>query len=472
MLSKLSVVITKIFQTRDELSFRNIRGRLWAIILIFPLSVIKGNLRFYDNSIALTGFESDRLIAVAFGFGWLILALIPKNLITKVLRLSAIISAIILPFLMFMPMGFSYSILYIVFKFFNGLNAASAFFLFCFVLNNIERLFGMALIQFYYSLYYITLRTISVLHTTYHIWISAIAMTAYLVVVFVCNTKQQEINTDSKGKGSGVPFVLGLDIVHYMIMCLINYIEWTDNTVSALAFGIGTFVAIGLVSIIQLQKGHNPLYIWILFLTFTLLGLGALLYNTPMTFLFGSFSYGLGDSIGYIIITYISASVIRQSRSLNMFKLYCLVSFIEYIVISGAFSFYFFYFAAPSKYLAFGVVLVVVSICLLCMPLIQRKLFEADWTDGLNLQDIEKFSQNLAETEAINEKDNLNLTPREKEIFTMLLDGVAPKEIAYTLKISYDTVRFHQKNLYRKLNIQSRAELFARYTTGTSEKPI
>jgi diguanylate cyclase (GGDEF)-like protein len=49
----------------------------------------------------------------------------------------------------------------------------------------------------------------------------------------------------------------------------------------------------------------------------------------------------------------------------------------------------------------------------------------------------------------------------------MLLDGKAPKEIAFTLKVSYDTVGFHKKNLYRKLGIQSRAELFARYLFKT-----
>jgi DNA-binding CsgD family transcriptional regulator len=36
----------------------------------------------------------------------------------------------------------------------------------------------------------------------------------------------------------------------------------------------------------------------------------------------------------------------------------------------------------------------------------------------------------------INAKNNLDLTPHEQEIFTMLLTGRAPKEIAYTLKIS------------------------------------
>ena len=33
----------------------------------------------------------------------------------------------------------------------------------------------------------------------------------------------------------------------------------------------------------------------------------------------------------------------------------------------------------------------------------------------------------------------------ETEIFTMLLSGRSPKEIAHTLKISYYTVLFHQK---------------------------
>jgi len=57
-----------------------------------------------------------------------------------------------------------------------------------------------------------------------------------------------------------------------------------------------------------------------------------------------------------------------------------------------------------------------------------------------------------------------SLTNREKEIFSILLTEKSPKEIAYTLKVSYYTVDFHRKNLYRKLGIKSRTELFARYS--------
>jgi DNA-binding CsgD family transcriptional regulator len=57
----------------------------------------------------------------------------------------------------------------------------------------------------------------------------------------------------------------------------------------------------------------------------------------------------------------------------------------------------------------------------------------------------------------------LGLSPREKEIFTLLLTDMAAKQIAHTLQISYSAVNFHSNNLYRKLGIQSRVELFSKF---------
>ncbi|ULQ61204.1 helix-turn-helix transcriptional regulator [Brucepastera parasyntrophica] len=72
----------------------------------------------------------------------------------------------------------------------------------------------------------------------------------------------------------------------------------------------------------------------------------------------------------------------------------------------------------------------------------------------------------------INAENHVNLTPREQEVLVMLLSGRVPKQIAGKLNISYETTRFHIKNLYRKLNIQSRAELFDMYYSDLGkEKP-
>jgi DNA-binding NarL/FixJ family response regulator len=51
-----------------------------------------------------------------------------------------------------------------------------------------------------------------------------------------------------------------------------------------------------------------------------------------------------------------------------------------------------------------------------------------------------------------------SLTPREREVLTLLAKGIHSGEIARLLGISRHTVGDHIKNLYRKLNISSRAE--------------
>lgn len=52
------------------------------------------------------------------------------------------------------------------------------------------------------------------------------------------------------------------------------------------------------------------------------------------------------------------------------------------------------------------------------------------------------------------------LTPREREIVDLILDGCGSQQIADRLFISLGTVKNHRKNIYSKLAIGSQAELF------------
>lgn len=54
------------------------------------------------------------------------------------------------------------------------------------------------------------------------------------------------------------------------------------------------------------------------------------------------------------------------------------------------------------------------------------------------------------------------LTPREKEILGGLVDGKSFKAIADSLFISIDTVRFHFRNIYKKLHVHSQSEAVAK----------
>ncbi|MBV6512578.1 MAG: Transcriptional regulatory protein DegU [Ignavibacteriaceae bacterium] len=56
------------------------------------------------------------------------------------------------------------------------------------------------------------------------------------------------------------------------------------------------------------------------------------------------------------------------------------------------------------------------------------------------------------------EKADYQLTPREKEILTLLVNGTDSRAIGEQLFISYETVRNHLKNIYQKLQVTSRVQ--------------
>jgi len=59
-------------------------------------------------------------------------------------------------------------------------------------------------------------------------------------------------------------------------------------------------------------------------------------------------------------------------------------------------------------------------------------------------------------------KSEYGLTPREKEILQLLVDGFTMREIADKLFVSYHTIDTHQKNIYVKLHVHSRSGAVAK----------
>ena len=53
---------------------------------------------------------------------------------------------------------------------------------------------------------------------------------------------------------------------------------------------------------------------------------------------------------------------------------------------------------------------------------------------------------------------NIFLTPREKEIFNLLIKNQSTRDIAKTLGISEKTVRNHISNVIKKLGVDSRIQ--------------
>lgn len=55
------------------------------------------------------------------------------------------------------------------------------------------------------------------------------------------------------------------------------------------------------------------------------------------------------------------------------------------------------------------------------------------------------------------------LSPRERQTFDLLLDGLADKEIADAMAISRFTVNQYTKRIYRQFGVRSRAALIAKF---------
>ena len=58
-----------------------------------------------------------------------------------------------------------------------------------------------------------------------------------------------------------------------------------------------------------------------------------------------------------------------------------------------------------------------------------------------------------------------SLTPRERQVFDGLMQGMKLREIADWLGVKYSTVNTHYKNVYRKLGVNSRAECLIQYAS-------
>ncbi|MGI4875829.1 MAG: LuxR C-terminal-related transcriptional regulator [Janthinobacterium lividum] len=58
------------------------------------------------------------------------------------------------------------------------------------------------------------------------------------------------------------------------------------------------------------------------------------------------------------------------------------------------------------------------------------------------------------------------LSEREREVLVGLVDGLSEKQVAARLDITYSTVHIHVRRIYKKLQVNSRAELMSRYAKG------
>ncbi len=89
----------------------------------------------------------------------------------------------------------------------------------------------------------------------------------------------------------------------------------------------------------------------------------------------------------------------------------------------------------------------------------------ADGGAPMSPQIARKVIQHFSDSEK-KKKPESNLTAREQDIVNGLVDGLSYKLIADRFDISIDTVRAHIRNIYKKLHVNSKAEVIAKSLRG------
>ncbi|SRR5260221_3411557 len=82
----------------------------------------------------------------------------------------------------------------------------------------------------------------------------------------------------------------------------------------------------------------------------------------------------------------------------------------------------------------------------------------APMTPAIAMKVLEKFRKQSVPTL----KEFNNLSNRENDILECLVEGMSYKMIAIARNISIDTVRFHIRNIYEKLHVNSKSEAVVR----------
>lgn len=79
---------------------------------------------------------------------------------------------------------------------------------------------------------------------------------------------------------------------------------------------------------------------------------------------------------------------------------------------------------------------------------------------------------NGASTNSLVEIDKLELPPRQRQTLERLLQGDSEKQIAQRLRLSPHTIHSYVKALHKRLNVNSRGELLARFVFCSSDKQV
>lgn len=450
-------------RSKDNVNLGNLRKSHLKYMLIFPLAPVFANMQgaLFSDSPGLFHLDPMTLMGSAYCLGaGILFAFTNTKTMARLARLTALATAAAFTCWLLMPESLISLFMALLCMFGLGGCAACAAFAYTFLLNNTERLLGAAAISLFFALNQLDSGLALLSGYFDKLYLSALILGTCLCLFLYKSDDFLNLEKRPQAKlNPALKLTLYFFVAHYFVEIFYTYLPGSSSPSAQVANGAVGILVVCLAVALQFITRRSVWNMCNIFFIAMFLTYG--LYFMPEGSALRSLAryiHGF-EQMGYIAAYYLMGCVFKKQGDFRLFKL-CLVvilplSMVSYVV-PGAISAY-----APDllPLIATLTTMAVFIGFILLSPAYSRHLFAAEWSDDFRAVDMVEAVKRV---EAWDRLEGLKLTPREKEVASLLLQGKDAKHIAAELTISIHTAHFHIKNLYKKLDINNRSELFAR----------
>jgi DNA-binding CsgD family transcriptional regulator len=217
-------------------------------------------------------------------------------------------------------------------------------------------------------------------------------------------------------------------------------------------------IIVGLLVVIILQTRFSVHIYTMLNLSFAFLAIGFVIYLIQFQYqavgIVSAIFFGIAYSIGMVNLYYLTGVMIKKFQSLYFYRTGFILSSVCYLLASV-----FVKITGQGDIVESPVVLAFVSICVVILffllsPFFIKMLYSGEWIDDSYREDISQCTRLEAKLK------DYKLTPSEMEVCRLLLGGYTLRQISGMQSKAYSTINTYCTSIYRKMNINSRTELF------------
>lgn len=454
MLNKLS----GIWRRNDGIRLSAIRAEKLPYLLayLFELLLYTTLRKYLPMDTDIFGFSEWDVIYILHMAGSLVIMLLWSDDFKKLIYISVLICGLGLIPVLFIPAGIVKVIFTaITFTGLGGVVTCSRCG-FAFATNNSEKAFGLIAMYIIDKLIRI-LEGIGVRGVFMEVLLPLLLFTAIVLCLVSYEKSEFEVVRNStKNDAKGLYWALAYFILYFMADGKTPGFKTTGINLRMAI--IGMVLGITVFTVMLYVFKLNSYHAWSVF--FVTMGVFFLVkaFRVENEAL-NPFYYFIGNFIkfGWPLALYFLACAQKRFASYRLMK----ISTVVYVVVSPISQYgsniigHFF----PDDYnMALAIfMIIIILIFLMCLPYSYRYLFSSEWISQMSKPDIEVISERMEEVDRF---EKWNLSPRQKEVAVLLLAGKTRRQISGELKLSESTVKLHTSELYKKLNINSRIELF------------